>query len=466
DFFLNSDAQSVTWNEPPPVTTVSDYNFVHTSKIQLYEGSTNRKLNWRYSLTQGLFLVSIELEDASVVANVRQPSGSVTVSQAFTSTVNVTWVPGHVTLIIFNVTVSDERTFTCRLTVPGNSWRSNIIVDVVAPPRFTNVSNDQSLREGSDLQLFCDAYGRPTPNITWVRITSSGSESDVLHRGTIWDLKNISRTEAGTYRCIAYNGVGNPVNHTLRVYVEFPPNITLQNKYYVGREKSVSLDCKVDGYPIPTITWTPCNTQENVCDVSIVNQQDWHFFYGYEEILSAMKGQTDLNLMSILIGAKVINLTLTIINKECNEDDQSFWQSLKKAIVPLFPGNDDLEVGYIDLSVDKGSVRDHMGILLNKHKRKIRAEEKASGIVPDEPSELENLLDTIIALEESSEAESQELREGKNEKFENDRAKAEGARLKAMEKLSETRKRSSESEEEKTKRQRRSGSDAMEFLTD
>lgn len=62
---------------------------------------------------------------------VLQPSGSVTVSQAFTSTVNVTWVPGHVTLTIFNVTVSDERTFTCRLSVPGNSWRSNIIVDVV-----------------------------------------------------------------------------------------------------------------------------------------------------------------------------------------------------------------------------------------------------------------------------------------------------------------------------------------------
>ena len=66
--YFNSDAQSITWNEPPPVTTVSDYNFVHTSKIQLYEGSTNRKLNWRYSLTQELFLVSIELEDASVVA--------------------------------------------------------------------------------------------------------------------------------------------------------------------------------------------------------------------------------------------------------------------------------------------------------------------------------------------------------------------------------------------------------------
>ena len=80
-------------------------------------------------------------------------------------------------------------------------------------------------------------------------------------------------------------------------------------------------------------------------------------------------------------------------------------------------------------SVDKRSVRDHIGILVNKDKRKVRAKEKASGIAPGEPSELENLLHTIIALEESSEAESPELRVEKNEKCENDRAKAEVARL-------------------------------------
>ena len=71
--------------------------------------------------------------------------------------------------------------------------------------------------------------------------------------------------------------------------------------------------------------------------------------------------------------------------------------------------NSSNECTVLRFSVDKRSVRDHMGILVNKHKRKVRAEEKASGIAPDEPSEMENLLDTIIALEESSEAESQEL---------------------------------------------------------
>ena len=49
------------------------------------------------------------------------------------------------------------------------------------------------------------------------------------------------------------------------------PKAHPQDKYYVGREKSVSLDCMVDGYPIPTIIWTPCNAQENVCDQSMLN---------------------------------------------------------------------------------------------------------------------------------------------------------------------------------------------------
>ena len=54
------------------------------------------------------------------------------------------------------------------------------------------------------------------------------------------------------------------------VFILDPPNITLQNKNYVRREENVSLDCDVDGYPIPTITWTPCNAQENVCDQSML----------------------------------------------------------------------------------------------------------------------------------------------------------------------------------------------------
>ena len=117
-------------------------------------------------------------------------------------------------------------------------------------------------------------------------------------------------------------------------------------------------------------------------------------------------------------------------------------------------------------NVDKRSVRDHVGILVNRYKKKLRAEEKATGITPDEPTELDNLLEEIIALEETADAELQEITTEKREKIESDRAKAEDIRMKAMEKVSATKKRESvEMEVNKSKRQRRSGSDAMVYLS-
>ena len=50
----------------------------------------------------------------------------------------------------------------------------------------------------------------------------------------------------------------------------------------------------------------------------------------------------------------------------------------------------------------------YVGILVYKHKKKLLAEEKATGITPDEPTELVHLLHMTIALEESGEAELQE----------------------------------------------------------
>ena len=85
-------------------------------------------------------------------------------------------------------------------------------------------------------------------------------------------------------------------------------------------------------------------------------------------------------------------------------------------------------------------------------------------MTPDEPTELENLLDMIIALEESGEAELQETQGTACKKRQYDRAKVEDVRLKAMGKLSETNKRGSSADErdDKPKRQRRSGGDAIE----
>ena len=128
---FNSDAQSITWYEPPPVTTVSDYNEVHTSKIQFYEGSINEQLNWRFSATQTVQFVNLVLDDTNVVANILPSTKEVTVSKDFTSRFNITWATGHITVVMYKVTTSDKGVFSCRLSVPGSVWRSNIQVVVL-----------------------------------------------------------------------------------------------------------------------------------------------------------------------------------------------------------------------------------------------------------------------------------------------------------------------------------------------
>ena len=76
-------------------------------------------------------------------------------------------------------------------------------------------------------------------------------------------------------------------------------------------------------------------------------------------------------------------------------------------------------------NVDHRAIRDHINVLVNKYKKKIRAEERASGISPDEPSELDELIQQIIALEESAPTDT-------CSKDKADKAKAEDVRMKAI----------------------------------
>ena len=105
---------------------------------------------------------------------------------------------------------------------------------LVSPTLFNNVSGDHSVKERSDLNLYCGASGKPVPSITWTRVFENGSESQVLHTGTSWKIASINQTNAGKYRCTAYNGIGSPVSHTITV------KVLCKYMYYVTWNKLVS----------------------------------------------------------------------------------------------------------------------------------------------------------------------------------------------------------------------------------
>ena len=83
------------------------------------------------------------------------------------------------------------------------------------PSVITFAPANQSVLEGGNLTLYCNATGNPTPNITWTK----DSSLTVVHQGETYSIVNIQRQAAGDYKCTAWNGVGEPRNVTSTVTV-------------------------------------------------------------------------------------------------------------------------------------------------------------------------------------------------------------------------------------------------------
>ena len=92
-------------------------------------------------------------------------------------------------------------------------------------------------------------------------------------------------------------------------------------------------------------------------------------------------------------------------------------------------------------SVDQRAVRDRYVKLERAFKRKTREELRASGIAPDEPTELDQALEEINARSENAEQERDANREAKQQEMEREKETAETMRRRAMESLSQTRSR-------------------------
>ena len=89
------------------------------------------------------------------------------------------------------------------------------------PPGFNSFSPDQVVVESdpATITLHCSADGNPAPNVSWTRVFDNGNDSGVLFSSLegLYVINN-NRSNAGTYRCKADNGIG-AINQTIRVAV-------------------------------------------------------------------------------------------------------------------------------------------------------------------------------------------------------------------------------------------------------
>lgn len=140
--FYSSDGTNVTWFEPPPVEVISDNKLVHyaSNTTELPLASTNISLSWNFSLSSGLFFSSLQLKLNGEVIGLVPPEivgRPPQINSPFDQRFSLNWIPKEkVTLTIFNVTIDDNGTFGCELTLfdlvsGSNVWKSIIPVQVL-----------------------------------------------------------------------------------------------------------------------------------------------------------------------------------------------------------------------------------------------------------------------------------------------------------------------------------------------
>ena len=92
-----------------------------------------------------------------------------------------------------------------------------------APPEFGQVSPGFVIaREGSTLELSCDASGIPAPTLTWLRdgkeLARSARVSPSPAAGRL-AIKSVVSADAGVYTCLFKNPVAQ-ISHAIRVVVK------------------------------------------------------------------------------------------------------------------------------------------------------------------------------------------------------------------------------------------------------
>jgi len=149
--------------------------------------------------------------------------------------------------------------YECRVQI---NVQNSISGAVLLAVRLKPVISDNSTRsviasEKGSVHLECYATGFPRPDITWRRDDNSLlPDGNAIYRGNRLEIEVVKKEDRGTYYCVADNGVGRGSKRNVAVEVEFQPVIAVPRpKVYQAMQYDMDLECLVEAYPPPSITW-------------------------------------------------------------------------------------------------------------------------------------------------------------------------------------------------------------------
>ncbi|CAJ1060969.1 hemicentin-1 [Xyrichtys novacula] len=168
----------------------------------------------------------------------------------------------NTTLQIIQAQVNDTGRYTCSANNTAGQASRHFNLKVLDPPRIegSGVPTEVSVVVNNVLELQCEASGIPAPSLTWLKDGRPLPQTDslrLLRGGEVLRASSAQLEDTGRYSCLANSPAGDDDKDFL-VRVHVPPNIagesTPQN-VSVLQNRQVTLECKSDAVPPPTVTW-------------------------------------------------------------------------------------------------------------------------------------------------------------------------------------------------------------------
>ncbi|XP_047350165.1 titin homolog isoform X6 [Vespa velutina] len=144
----------------------------------------------------------------------------------------------------------------------------SIMRDKGKKPSFCTRLTNRTVGEGMRTRLTCTVLGNPEPRVYWrkdgqeLSPTSNKYQTRFDNGMAYFELKEAHVEDSGVYTCVAENIHGSTsTESTLKVYRDFvqplsPPTFTKSIKdTYRHSNHELALECRVRGYPCPTISW-------------------------------------------------------------------------------------------------------------------------------------------------------------------------------------------------------------------
>ncbi|XP_020607881.1 protein turtle homolog A-like isoform X2 [Orbicella faveolata] len=129
----------------------------------------------------------------------------------------------------------------------------------ISVPKVTIFPASQlTVNESNTAALFCSATGNPAPQLSWVRVDGSLPSNKIkLTSDGLMQIDDVRLEDAGKYKCMASNILGQDEN-AANLVVQSKPKVSLSfGTSYVERNKNITLPtCHVTGYPPAVITWS------------------------------------------------------------------------------------------------------------------------------------------------------------------------------------------------------------------